>query len=128
MVIVNTGATIGKSAIASSPLTERTLLQKSVALVKVKTDVISAEFLRYCYMANPSMYMVESASAQPNLLLSKMNATVIYLPPLELQQQFAAFVEQTDKSKFYITKTLKIIYKIIRAIQHKQTRCYYDEF
>lgn len=101
MVIVNTGATIGKSAIASSPLTERTLLQKSVALLKVKTDVISAEFLRYCYMANPSMYMVESASAQPNLLLSKMNATVIYLPPIDLQEQFAAFVEQTDKSKYY---------------------------
>ena len=99
MVIVNTGATIGKSAIASSPLTERTLLQKSVALLKVKTEVISAEFLRYCYMANPSMYMVESASAQPNLLLSKMNATVIYLPPIELQEQFATFVEQTDKSK-----------------------------
>lgn len=101
MVIVNTGATIGKSAIASSPLTERTLLQKSVALLKVKTEVISAEFLRYCYMANPSMYMVESASAQPNLLLSKMNATVIYLPPIELQEQFAAFVKQTDKSKYY---------------------------
>ena len=107
MVTVNTGATIGKSAIASSPLTERTLLQKSVALIKVKTDVISANFLRYCYMANPSMYMVESASAQPNLLLSKMNATVIYLPPMELQEQFATFVEQTDKSKLAVQKGLR---------------------
>ena len=106
MVIVNTGATIGKSAIAVSPLTERTLLQKSVALLKVKTDMVSAEFLRYCYMANPSMYMVKSASAQPNLLLSKMNATVIYLPPLELQEQFADFVEQIDKSKAIIQKSL----------------------
>ena len=100
MVIVNTGATIGKSAIASSSLTERTLLQKSVALIKVKPNIISAEFLRYCYMANPSMYMVESASAQPNLLLSKINTTVIYLPPMDLQLQFADFVQQVDKSKF----------------------------
>ena len=107
MVIVNTGATIGKSAIAVSPLTERTLLQKSVALLKVKTDMVSAEFLRYCYMANPSMYMVKSASAQPNLLLSKMNATVIYLPPLELQKQFSAFVTQTDKSKEAVQKSLE---------------------
>ncbi len=107
MVIVNTGATIGKSAIAVSPLTERTLLQKSVALLKVKTNMVSAGFLRYCYMANPSMYMVKSASAQPNLLLSKMNATVIYLPPLELQEQFAAFVAQTDKSKFRLEKNTK---------------------
>ena len=100
MVIVNTGATIGKSAIASSSLTERTLLQKSVALIKVKPNIISAEFLRYCYIANPSMYMVESASAQPNLLLSKINTTVVYLPPIGLQQQFADFVKQVDKSKF----------------------------
>ena len=107
MVIVNTGATIGKSAIAVSSLTERTLLQKSVALLKVKTDMVSAEFLRYCYMANPSMYMVKSASAQPNLLLSKMNATVIYLPPLELQKQFSAFVTQTDKSKEAVQKSLE---------------------
>lgn len=101
MVIVNTGATIGKSAIATSPLTERTLLQKSVALLKVKAEIINAEFLRHCYMANPSMYRVESASAQPNLLLSKMNATRIYLPPIALQEQFIAFVGQTDKSKYY---------------------------
>ena len=107
MVIVNTGATIGKTAIATSPLTERTLLQKSVALLKVKTEIISAEFLRHCYMANPSMYRVESASAQPNLLLSRMNATRIYLPPIDLQEQFAAFVEQTDKSKLAVQKALE---------------------
>lgn len=119
MVIVNTGATIGKSAIAVSPLTERTLLQKSVALLKVKTDMVSAEFLRYCYMANPSMYMVKSASAQPNLLLSKMNATVIYLPPLELQKQFSAFVTQTDKSKLAIQKSLERLEILKKALMQK---------
>ena len=119
MVIVNTGATIGKSAIASSPLTERTLLQKSVALLKVKTDVISAEFLRYCYMANPSMYMVESASAQPNLLLSKMNATVIYLPPIDLQEQFAAFVEQTDKSKLAVKQSLEKLETLKKSLMQQ---------
>lgn len=116
MVIVNTGATIGKSAIAVSSLTERTLLQKSVALLKVKTDMVSAEFLRYCYMANPSMYMVKSASAQPNLLLSKMNATVIYLPPRELQEQFAAFVAQVDKSKLFVNVYFILIFCCLRCI------------
>ena len=106
VVIVNTGATIGKTAIATSPLTEHTLLQKSVALLKVKSEIINAEFLRHCYMVNPSMYKVESASAQPNLLLSKMNATRIYLPPLALQEQFAALVAQVDKSKVVVLKAL----------------------
>ena len=99
-VLVNTGATIGKSAIAKHPLTECTLLQKSVAMFKVKPEIISTVFLKYCYEANPEMYTVESASAQPNLLLSRINSTQIYLPPIECQRQFASFVEQVDKSKF----------------------------
>lgn len=112
MVIVNTGATIGKSAIASSPLTEKTLLQKSVALIKVNTDIIIADFLRYCYMLNPSMYMVKSASAQPNLLLSKMNSTIVYLPPIDLQRQFASFVEEIDKSRLLSNHSLSLIKSI----------------
>ena len=98
-LIVNTGATIGKSAIACDKRTEHTLLQKSVALLKVKKDVLNPIFLKWCYRVNTKMYMVENASAQPNLLLSKINATVIYVPDIELQNQFADFVHQVDKSK-----------------------------
>ena len=98
-LIVNTGATIGKSAIACNKRTEHTLLQKSVALLKVKKDVLNPIFLKWCYRVNTKMYMVENASAQPNLLLSKINATVIYVPDIELQNQFADFVHQVDKSK-----------------------------
>ena len=46
------------------------------------------------------MYIVESASAQPNLLLSKINSTVIFVPNINLQNQFADFVKQIDKSEF----------------------------
>ena len=98
-LIVNTGATIGKSAIASDERTEHTLLQKSVALLKVKQELLNPMFLKWCYRVNTRMYMVESASAQPNLLLSKINATEIYVPDMKLQNQFADFVKQVDKSK-----------------------------
>ena len=99
-LIVNTGATIGKSAIASDYRTEKTLLQKSVALLKVKREVLDPIFLKWCYRVNANMYMVESASAQPNLLLSKINSTKIYVPEIELQSQFSSFVQQIAKSKF----------------------------
>lgn len=99
-LIVNTGATIGKSAIATDERTEHTLLQKSVALLKVKKEVLNPVFLKWCYRVNTQMYIVESASAQPNLLLSKINSTVIFVPNINLQNQFADFVKQIDKSKF----------------------------
>lgn len=82
------------------------MLQKSVALLKVKKDVLNPIFLKWCYRVNTKMYMVENASAQPNLLLSKINATVIYVPDIELQNQFADFVHQVDKSKVAIQKAL----------------------
>lgn len=100
LLIVNTGATIGKSAIAVHEKTKYTLLQKSVALIKTKPDILNSIFLMYCYKINTSMYMVTGASAQANLLLSKINNTEIYVPNISLQNQFADFVKQTDKSKF----------------------------
>ena len=74
--------------------------------VIVNTEHILSEFLRYCYIVNPSMYMVESASAQPNLLLSKIKTTVVYTPPIKLQNQFADFVQQVDKSKAAVQQGL----------------------
>ena len=42
----------------------------------------------------------------PNLHLGEIKKTRIILPPMELQEQFAAFVEQTDKSKVAVQKAL----------------------
>ena len=105
-LIVNTGATIGKSAIAIDKRTEHTLLQKSVALLKVKREKLNPVFLKWCYRVNTKMYMVESASAQPNLLLSKINSTVIYVPDIDEQNAFEKFVNQVDKSKVVVQRAL----------------------
>ena len=108
--IVNTGATIGKTAIAKDKRTTHTLLQKSVALLKVKPEEIIPIYLQYSYITNESMYKVESASAQPNLLLSKIRETKLMVPPIASQNDFAAFVQQIDKSKFEIEKIVKMVY------------------
>ena len=105
-LIVNTGATIGKSAIATDERTIHTLLQKSVALLKVRKELLNSVFLKWCYRVNTKMYMVESASAQANLLLSKIRKTKIYVPDINLQNKFASFVQQVNKSKFVIHKFL----------------------
>ena len=126
-LIVNTGATIGKSAITIDQRTEHTLLQKSVALLKVRKETLNTIFLKWCYRVNTGMYMVESASAQPNLLLSKIKATEIYVPPIELQERFAAFVKQLDKSKFVeIIELLNLLIyiQLPRRFHHGDNRKY----
>lgn len=43
----------------------------------------------------------------------------IYLPPMELQTQFAAFVEQVDKSKLEIQKSLEKLETLKKALMQK---------
>ena len=47
-----------------------------------------------------------SGSASPHINVGDIKAFDIVLPPLELQRRFAAFVEQTDKSKLAIQQSL----------------------
>ena len=43
----------------------------------------------------------------------------IYLPPIELQNQFASFVEQTDKSKLEVQKSLEKLELLKKALMQK---------
>ena len=45
---------------------------------------------------------ISLVSAIPQISAKTMGAQVIMLPPLDLQEQFAAFVRQSDKSKFAV--------------------------
>ena len=56
-----------------------------------------------------------------NLNQQILAALDIPLPPIKLQQAFAVFVEQVDKSKFYIIQMQILLRLLIRAIQQKTT-------
>lgn len=75
----------------------------SLALLRPKA-VIDPVFLR-CIINNPETKKQFSASIKgigvPNLHLGEIKKTKIFLPPMELQKEFVAFVAQTDKSKHF---------------------------
>ena len=48
-----------------------------------------------------------TGTAQPKLNQAKLNAMMFCVPPIELQEQFATFVKQTDKSKLAVQKGLQ---------------------
>ncbi len=108
IVIVNTGATIGKTAIATEEDVSKNLtFQKSVAIVTVDTDKLLSKFLeQYIIFDRERIYINASGSAQKNWLLSQMRSYKIMLPPVELQSKFVEFVKQVDKLKFQMQKSL----------------------
>ena len=56
---------------------------------------------------------------QKNLSLSKIKEFEVPFAPFELQERFAAFVEQTDKSKLEIQKSLEKLETLKKALMQK---------
>ena len=73
----------------------------SLALLRPK-EIIDPVFFR-CVINNPETKRQFDSSIKgigvPNLHLGEIKKTKIFLPPMELQNEFVAFVEQVDKSK-----------------------------
>ena len=59
------------------------------------------------------------SSAQGGLYTKSIQNLSIPLPPLELQQQFAAFVEQTDKSKLAVKQVLEKAETLKKALMQE---------
>lgn len=84
--MVNTGATIGRMAIApNSPHTTKTTFQKSVAILKPKGGVVSSLFL-YSILKHHIEEITEmgSGTSQPNLLLGDLRSFNIVYPGYDL--------------------------------------------
>jgi type I restriction enzyme S subunit len=80
----------------------------SLALLRPK-KVIDPVFFR-CVINNPETKRQFDSSIKgigvPNLHLGEIKKTRIILPPMELQREFVAFVEQVDKSKLVEATTI----------------------
>lgn len=108
LVMVNTGATIGKMAIARSDLkTAVTTFQKSVAVIKPIHDVLDVVYLKALFEIRLKVLLkASSGSAQQNLLLSQMRKIPVMLPPIALQNQFATIVEKIEALKVRYQQSL----------------------
>ena len=80
----------------------------SLALLRPK-KIIDPVFLK-CVINNPETKWQFDSSIKgigvPNLHLGEIKKTRMFLPPIELQNQFADFVKRIDKSKVAIQKSL----------------------
>ena len=115
--IIGKIGTIGKPFFIPAEQTY-TLSANTVLIKPIKGKVVP----QYLYAVFQSEYMEriiaaeKKSTSQPAFGIQKVRKIEIPMPPLELQQQFAAFVAQTDKSKLIIQKSsdeLKTLYKLL---------------
>ena len=98
-VLISCSGSIGRCCVVPEEL--RFQMVRSAALIRFDDTIkpIFAEWLITSDELQRQISMSATQSSQANLFQGKIRKLRGYVPPLELQEQFAAFVEQTDKSK-----------------------------
>ena len=107
-LLLSTVGSYGHPAIVEND--KKFLFQRHIAYLKPKTDLLDSVYFHGTLLSPDAQKQIEErvrGIAQKTLNLSEIRKIKIPVPPLALQQQFAAFVQQIDKSKFTVQKSLK---------------------
>ena len=120
-ILINiVGASIGRAAVYDCD--EVANINQAVALVRVDYSQINQIYLM-TFLNSPQaieMYgKMKKGGARDNLSLQNIADLQIPVVPVELQNQFAAFVEQTDKSKLEIQKSLEKLELFKKTLMQK---------
>ena len=84
------------------------------------SDRINQTFLwQYFVLSYDNLRDMAKGGNQPNLNGNMIKNYPVICPPRELQGQFAAFVEQTDKSKLAIQQSLEKLETLKKALMQK---------
>lgn len=108
-VVLTTRGTLGNLAFYDDSVPFKNVrINSGMVILRMKKDIMSEVFFieQFKLQLQSIKGKIASGSAQPQLPISTMNKIRILLPPLKLQEQFADFVEQTDKSGLTIQKSL----------------------
>ena len=94
----------------------------SLALLRPRTDMVNPVYLR-CVINNPDTKRQFDSSIKgigvPNLHLGEIKKTKVLLPPIDKQNEFVAFVEQTDKSKLAVQKSLEQLETLKKSLMQQ---------
>lgn len=109
VLVALVGATIGKTALLRFDTTTN---QNIAAIDVTQNAAFSSEFVFYHMQMLYSKFMEIGSGKFKMANQDFIRQLPLICPPIELQEQFAAFVEQTDKSKVVVSTN--IVYNIKR--------------
>ena len=87
---------------------------------RIRAIGINQLYLMYCFLLGSfDKHCNVTGSLVPHISAKDIRSFAIMLPPLELQEQFADFVKQADKSKSEIQKSLEKLETLKKALMQK---------
>ena len=120
-VLINiVGASIGRAAIFECD--EDANINQAVALVRVNFQQLNERFLINYLNSSEALELyakMKKGGARDNLSLKNIADLPIPLVPISLQEQFATFMEQIDKSKLTIQQSLDKLELLKKALMQE---------
>ena len=117
-ILISINGTLGKLAFYNG---EKVMLGKSACYCNLKPNV-NKVFVYGVMRSDAFAEFLDSCSTKStikNVGLKAMREYRLILPPTELQEQYASFVKQTDKSKLVIQKSLDELETLKKALMQK---------
>lgn len=106
-LLLSTVGSYGHPAVVTED--RKFLFQRHIAYLKPRHNMVNSFYLHSALLAPDGQRQIEEkvkGIAQKTLNLSEIKKIVVPLPTIEEQNQFEKFVNQTDKSKVAIQKSL----------------------
>ena len=120
-ILINiVGASIGRAAIYNCD--EIANINQAVALVRADYSQINQTYLMTYLNSTQALEMygkMKKGGARDNLSLQNIADLQIPVASMELQQQFATFVKQTDKSKLAVQQSLDKLELVKKSLMQK---------
>ena len=117
------GASIGRAAqFRGNALAN---INQAVALVRMKADVVTSEYMLHYLNSHKALQMydsMKSSVARANLSLTDIANLELLLPPLAKQQEYSDFIAQLDKSEFALKQSLEKLTIAQKALMNQVFR------
>lgn len=108
-IVMSRKGNIGKCAVFPEKY-EKGIIHSDVLRIRVDAEQVNSQFmmrqLHYSRAIKHQIGTVSSGAIMAGINVTKLKQIYVHIPPIDLQNQFATFVHQVNKSKFVIHKFL----------------------
>ena len=118
-VLISCSGSIGRCCVVPEGL--KFQMVRSAALIRFNESInpVFAEWLITSDDLQQQIAQSATQSSQANLFQGKIRKLHCYIPPINLQNEFASFVEQTDKLKLEVKESLEKLETLKKSLMQK---------
>ena len=122
-LLISITADLGRTGVVTKEIADHgAYINQHLTCIRLNKEILNPMYVAF-FMESPAgkeQFESKNQSAvKAGLNFNSINSLRLLVPPLELQNQFAAFVAQTDKSKLAIEKSLDKLEILKKALMQK---------